>query len=31
MDVEKEKEEVSGFFICLEDGCIQIFQWFLSL
>ena len=31
MDVEKEKEEVSGLFTCPEDGCIQTFQRSSSL
>ncbi|CAH3192440.1 unnamed protein product [Porites evermanni] len=31
MDVEKEKEEVSGLFTCPEDECIQTFQRSSSL
>ena len=31
MNVEKEKEEVSGLFTCPEDGCIQTFQRSSSL
>ena len=31
MDVEKEKEEVSGLFTCPEDGCIQTSQRSSSL